>query len=143
MIRENEAYTTCPLCSYQGATKGVHPMSGELFVSCPRCGHWRQHLDKKGTSISTKDTNAYIDETETHYIVGGGGYGGYCIRKGDELEHLGSLSDKNRDEFETKAQEMIKFKKADHITYTMKQLGVWFEFDFINKTKRELKDDDY
>lgn len=143
MKRPDETYMLCPECSYQGATRGVHPVSGELFISCPRCGHWRQYLDKKGTSVSTRDTNAFIEETETHYIVGGGGKGGYCIRHTDQLEHLGSLNDDNRAEFEYKAQEMLEFKKADHITYTMKQLGVWFEFDFINKTKRELKDDDY
>jgi len=132
----------CLKCNYHKAIKELHHVSGELFINCPRCGYWRQYLDKKGSSPNVKDTNSFIKETEDYYIVGGGGKGAFRIESGKDMIQIGSLDKNNRDAFEYKVREMLQFKKVNKVFYTEKQLGVWFEFDVINNTKREIKDDE-
>jgi len=130
----------CENCNYSKGVKEFHPVSGEVFVSCPRCGYWRQMLEKENNSVSIKDTQAFIEEKDDYYVVGGGGKGAFRIQKEDLLLQVGSLDHNNMDAFTRKADEMIKFDKADEIVYTSKQLGVWFEIDYRTNIKKEIKD---
>ena len=129
----------CPNCNYTKATEEIHP-NEEKFLSCSRCGYWRKWMSKENNSESIKDTNSFIEETDEYYIVGGGGKGSYRIEKGDELSYVGSLDRTNFDIFEQKINEMFAFNKIDKVTYTEKQLGVWFEIDYRTREKKVIED---
>ena len=137
---ESEVNVVCKGCNYSKAISEFHPVSHELFISCPRCGYWRQYLEKEHSSVSIKDTNAFIEELDEYYIIGGGGKGAFKLEKDGKLVQVGSLDHNNVDGFDLKVADILEFNKMDKITFTQKQLGVWFEINYVTKEKNVVED---
>jgi len=61
--------TKCPDCNYEEAIEDFYYKTGEMFVTCPRCGYAYQNIyvrDKEGNVLKDEQGQYRTKETEQH-----------------------------------------------------------------------------
>jgi len=124
-------FVECPRCKFEEAMLDCFYKTGEEYLFCERCGFTHKTelvRNKNGDIIFDKDKRVkFTEKTENPT-------GAFAIQmKGAIATTVGNYSIKKQFLDDLKKQ----FSKIKSATYTERSNGIWYQVDFIKKTRKK------